>query len=59
LSSDIDGADYKTIKTDCENKIAVLEAKLGDIPLNVMTVSDVIEILDRAIAKLTLIDLIY
>ena len=59
LSSDIDGTDYKTIKTDCESKIAVLEAKLADIPLNVMTVSDVIEVLDRAIEKLTLIDVIY
>ncbi len=59
LAGDIDGADYKTIKNDCEQKIVVLEAKLADIPLNIMTVSDVIEVLDRAIAKLTQIDVIY
>ena len=29
LSGDIDGADYRIIKSDCENKISVLEMKLA------------------------------
>jgi hypothetical protein len=31
LSGDVDGEDYRIIKSDCENKISVLEQKLSSL----------------------------
>ncbi|MEJ7780846.1 MAG: recombinase family protein [Daejeonella sp.] len=59
LSGDIDGTDYRTIKSEAENRIVILEAKLSDIPVNLMELSDVEGILDKAISKLTKLDVIY
>lgn len=59
LCGDIDGSDYKTIKSENEYKINVLEAKLADAA-TVNSKSENIEpVLRRAISKLTQLDLIY
>lgn len=39
LTGDIDPADYKTIKNECEKRIAVLEAELADVSANQLNVS--------------------
>ena len=59
LSGDIDGPDYKIIKSDAEQKIAVLEAKLSEIPIDLIEIHELEEILDRAISKFTKLDVIY
>jgi hypothetical protein len=51
LSSDIDGTDYKIIKSDAEQKIAVMEAKLAEIPIDLIEIHELEELLDRAIAN--------
>ena len=56
LAGDIDGSDYKTIKTDCERQIIVLEAKIGSITDQK---EDLGPILDKAVDTLTKIDRIY
>jgi site-specific DNA recombinase len=59
LNGDLDSADYKTLKIEAEPKIAVLEAKLSETPINLMELSDLKSILDGAIDKFTRLDMIY
>ena len=59
LAGDIDGTDYKTIKVEAERTIMRLEANLTEIPSNTMSINQVEEVLDRAIDKLTKLDVIY
>ncbi|MBC6112795.1 recombinase family protein [Pedobacter fastidiosus] len=59
LAGDLESDDYKIIKTEAEKKIAVLEAKLSEIPINLMELADVEMVLDKAIIKFTDIISIY
>ncbi|MBE9665682.1 recombinase family protein [Mucilaginibacter boryungensis] len=59
LTGDLDGSDYKTIKTESEHRIAVLEAKLSEAPVVAVSPAEVERLLDKAIVKLTQIDVIY
>ncbi len=59
LMGDIDGADYKTIKSDGENRIAVLEAKLAEAPVALVNPAEVAGLLDKAVEKLTMLNVIY
>jgi site-specific DNA recombinase len=59
LNGDIDGADYKAIKSENEHKIVVLEAKLSEIGTEVIKVQDLEPIVDGAISTLTKIGVIY
>ena len=58
LNGDLDGSDYKTIKTESEHQIAILEAKLAEAPAMVVSLEEVERLLDKAITKLTQIDII-
>jgi len=59
LNGDIDGADYKSIKSENEHKINVLEAKVSELRTDFIKVQDLIPIVDKAINILTKIDVIY
>jgi hypothetical protein len=55
---DLDATDYKAIKNESEHKIAILEAKLNEIPLAVSP-AETETLLDKAITKLIQLDVIY
>lgn len=59
LKGDIDGADYKIVKNEAEQKIATLEAKLVDKGTEPATISDVERIVEKAISVLVKLDVIY
>ncbi len=59
LNGDIDGIDYKAIKTETEQKINVLGAKLSEIRTDCIKIQDLEPIVDGAIATLAKIDVIY
>ena len=59
LSGDIDGADYKTIKSENGYKIDVLEAKLAEAAAINSKTENIEPILRRAISKLTQLNEIY
>jgi len=59
LSGDIDGTDYKTIKTEAEKKIFLSEAKLSELPSKTISITEVETVLDTAISKLTKLNVIY
>ena len=59
IAGDINGTEYKEIKSECESKINLLELRLSEIPTNLMTIEDLEELLDSAIASFTALDLIY
>ncbi|RWY57526.1 hypothetical protein [Mucilaginibacter gilvus] len=59
LNGDIDGADYKTIKSENEYKINVLEAKLAEAAAVNSKAENIEPILRRAITKLTQLNTIY
>jgi site-specific DNA recombinase len=59
LNGDIDGADYKTIKSENEYKINVLEAKLAEAVAVNSKAENIEPILRKAITKLTRLDTIY
>jgi site-specific DNA recombinase len=56
LSGDIEATDFRTVKTDCEKQITVLEAKLAAITDQK---EDIAPILDKAVNTLARIDSIY
>ena len=56
LAGDIDGVDFKTIKTECEKQIAFLEAKLNEITDEK---EDIAPILNKAVDYLAKQDDIY
>jgi site-specific DNA recombinase len=53
LNGDIDGADYKTIKSENEYKINVLEAKMAGAATVKSKAENIEPMLRRAIGKLT------
>jgi site-specific DNA recombinase len=57
LNGDIDGADYKTIKSENEYKINVLEAKLAEAAAANSRVTNIEPLLRKAISKLTKLNL--
>lgn len=59
LNGDIDPADYKTIKTDTEHEIEVLEAKLSEEDGKVAKLADIEPIVDSAIETLAQIHVMY
>ncbi|MDB5114923.1 MAG: site-specific recombinase [Mucilaginibacter sp.] len=59
LEGDLEPGDYKTIKSDSENKIAVLEAKVADIQYDYMGIHEVKNLIDNAIGKLCKLDIMY
>jgi site-specific DNA recombinase len=59
LSDAIDAADYKSIKSETENKIAILEAKISEAGNDYIKLKDLEYIVDGAIRTLTKIDVIY
>lgn len=56
LSGDIDGVDFKSIKSECEKQIAVFEAKIGSMSEET---GDMAPILDKAIKNLAKLDNIW
>jgi site-specific DNA recombinase len=56
LSGDIDGLDFKTIKSECEKQIAVLEAKIGSMSEEI---GDMGPVLDKALKNLAKLDNIW
>ena len=59
LGRDIDGAEYRIIKTDCEHKIEIMEAKLAEIAGSQNKVENIEPMLNQAIDRLTKLDTIY
>ena len=59
LNGDIDGADYKTIKSENEYKINVLEAKLAEAATTNAKTRDIEPMLRKAITKLTQLNTIF
>lgn len=59
LNGDIDGADYKTIKSENEYKINVLEVKLAEAAATNSKAENIEPLIRRAIGKLTQLDSIY
>ena len=59
MNGDIDGADYKTIKSDAEHKMLVLEAKISELRTDFINLREVANILDSAIRSLVRLDEIY
>ncbi|MDA9555525.1 hypothetical protein N9R54_04750 [Pelobium sp.] len=58
LSGDIDGDDYRIIKSDAENKINILSAKLEDIPNDDVSKKELAALIDQSVEKLTKLDVI-
>jgi site-specific DNA recombinase len=59
LSGDIDGADYKIIKSESERKIEILEARLSEVIGNQNAFIDIVPLVNKAINRLALLDTIY
>lgn len=59
LNGDIDGSDYKTIKSETEHKLEVLEVKLADTIIAKKQKEDIVPIVVKAIEKLTRLDIMY
>ncbi len=59
LCGDIDGADYKIIKSESERKIEILEAKLSEVIGSQNAFIDIVPLVNTAINRLTLPDTIY
>ncbi len=56
LNGDIDSVDYKTIKSECEQKIQVLEAKFAEIPAKTESIES---LLDKAFDRVCNIETLY
>ena len=56
LSSDLDGADYKEIKSEAERKVAILEVRALDLNNGTTSIAPV---LDKALNNLTRLDILY
>ncbi len=59
LSEDFDPADYRTIKSECENKLMRLEAKLTDTTASTPTTISIDKLIDKAVSTLSNLDIIY
>ena len=56
LAGDIDGVDFKTIKTDCEKQISMLEVKLNAVTDEK---EDIVPVVYKAVDTLARLDTIY
>ena len=59
LAGDIDGGDFKIIKSESEKKIERFEAKLSEVIQNQNAFIDIEPLVSNAIDRLTKLDLIY
>jgi hypothetical protein len=59
LGGDIDGGDYKIIKSESEHKIEILEAKLSEVIGSQNAFVDIEPLVSKAVSRLTLLDTIY
>ena len=59
LSQDIDSIDYRTIKTECENKLIRLEAKLAETTENTNKTVSIDKLIDKAVSTLSNLDILY
>ncbi|BAU54087.1 hypothetical protein [Mucilaginibacter gotjawali] len=59
LNGDIDASDYKTIKSENEHKLEVLEVKLAETINAKRQKEDIVPIVVKAIERLTRLDVIY
>nr|MBA2761549.1 hypothetical protein [Segetibacter sp.] len=60
LSEDIDPIDYRTIKSECEDKLMRLEAKLAETTTtNVSATIGIDKLIDKAVSTLSRLDIIY
>ncbi|MEO6523516.1 MAG: recombinase family protein [Mucilaginibacter sp.] len=59
LTGDLDGSDYKEIKTECERKILVTETQIADLGKNKYSKSQLEPIIDQAIITFTNLKEIY
>ncbi|AMR33114.1 hypothetical protein A0256_17675 [Mucilaginibacter sp. PAMC 26640] len=59
LAGDLDSADYKGIKADCERGILITEAQLAELGKNKYTKSQLEPIIDKAIATYANLSVIY
>ena len=58
LSEDIDTIDYRTIRSECEDKLLRLEAKLAETTANSTTIN-IDKLIDKAVSTLSHLDVIY
>ncbi len=58
LSEDIDPIDYRTIKSECEDKLMRLEAKLAETTTNTTTTIGIDKLIDKAVSTLSQLDVI-
>jgi site-specific DNA recombinase len=59
LNGDIDSTDYKSIKTESELKIKIVETKISELNNEFISLEDMNDLVDKAIDTLTKIDVIY
>jgi hypothetical protein len=59
LNGDIDGVDYKAIKTENEVRIVAIEAKLSELAAGPKRINNIESIINKAIIRLTQLDAIY
>ncbi len=59
LSEDLDPIDYRTIKSECENRLVRLEAKLAEAAVNTTTTIGIEKLIDKAVSALSHLDIIY
>ncbi len=59
LNGDIDGSDYKTIKSENEHKLDILEVKLAETINAKKQKEDIVPIVVKAIERLTQLDTIF
>ncbi len=59
LSEDFDPIDYRTIKTECENKLTRPEAKLAENTTTASTTVGIDKLIEKAVSTLSHLDIIY
>lgn len=59
LSEDIDPIEYRTIKSECEDKLMRLEAKLIETTTNATNTIGIDRLIDKAVSTLSHLDIIY
>jgi len=59
LSEDIDPIDYRIIKSECEDKLVRLEAKLAETAINTTTTISIDKLIDKAVSTLSHLDILY
>ena len=59
LSEDIDTIDYRSIKSECEDKLMRLEAKLAETATNSSTSIGIDKLINKAVSTLSHLDIIY